>query len=175
MVSAILLGGQVLAPNGPGDKGSFHHVPACSSSAQTGCVVAYSSFDRTPPANAAFGRDPSSSSHVMCVNPAAPAGGRAAITPLFPAALSQLMGGPLRAAVHTTWVGFPGLYTASCERSGSASWLQIDTTRAPGDKRPVVHPFFGAASGLHGTDVNIALANLVSLVAREALAYSRAH
>jgi DUF3089 family protein len=175
LVSALLLGGQVLAPDAPGDRGSFRHVPACATSAQTGCVVAYSSFDAVPPPDAAFARDPARSSHVMCVNPGSLTGGLASITPLFPAALSPLMGGALGFPARTTWIAFPGLYTARCERSGSASWLQIDTTHVARDRRPVVRALFGAASGLHGTDVNIALANLVALVAAQARAYARGH
>ena len=49
MVSALLIGGNV------GD-GDFSNIPACASIAQTGCVVAYSSFSSTPPKDAYFGR-----------------------------------------------------------------------------------------------------------------------
>jgi Protein of unknown function (DUF3089) len=172
LVSAILLGGQVLAGNSAADQGDFAHVPPCASITQTGCVIAYSTFDGTPPPNARFGRDDSASTHVLCVNPASPSGGSASITPLFPANVSQLMGGPLAVDVKTSWVAFPGLYTARCERSGTASWLQIDHKRAPGDRRPIVRPLFGPGWGLHGTDVNIALADLVALVGSEARAYA---
>ena len=69
---------------GPG--GDFSHIPPCSARAQTGCVVAYSSFLTQPPAGAYFGRDSSTldpfagnppTTHVLCVNPASPAGGSA--------------------------------------------------------------------------------------------------
>ena len=101
----------------------------CTSASQTGCVVAYSSFASVPPPDARFGRVKRSSVHVLCVNPGrpgAPAGATAPITPLFPTAVTELMGGPLAAAPATPWVAFPGLYRASCRRTGTASWLQID-------------------------------------------------
>ena len=150
-------------------------MPPCASTTQTGCVVAYSSFDRIPPANARFGRTASAATHVICVNPAAPGGGTAPVTPLFPCADPPLHGrarSPGRART-TAWVSFPGLYTARCERSGTASWLQITRTRVPGDTRPVVRPMFGAGWGLHGTDVNIALGELVRLVGDQARAFAK--
>jgi hypothetical protein len=76
--------------------------------------------------------------------------------------------------VATPWVAYPDLYTARCERSGTASWLQIDRRpTGPGDPRPVVRPLFGAGWGLHATDVNIALTELVGVVRDEAGAYAR--
>ncbi len=179
LVSAILLGGQVLAGNGPAGKSgtagsTLPHVPPCSSTGDTGCVIAYSSFSSTPPAGARFGRDPSSASHVMCVNPAAP-GSLAAepVDPLFPTLVLRLTAGAALAGVSTPWVSFPGLYTARCMRSGTASWLQITRIRVPGDTRPVVRPLYGPGWGLHATDVNIALANLVGVVRTQASAFAK--
>ncbi len=173
LVSAILLGGQVLQGNTTASAGTFTHVPPCDSTAATSCVIAYSSFGTTPPAHARFGRDPSPASHVLCVNPAAP--GTTATTPvdpLFPTLLLSFLGSGA-ASASTPWVSFPGLYTAACKRSGTASWLQITRIDTPGDTRPAVHPLFGAGWGLHATDVNIALANLVQVVGAEARAYAK--
>ena len=88
MVSALLLGGNVTVKKGSDVGGAFHHIVACHAANQTGCVVAYSSFDAAPPANALFGRVRSASAvlagnaavdpklQVLCVNPANLAGGR---------------------------------------------------------------------------------------------------
>jgi hypothetical protein len=46
MVSALLIGGNVLVPKGATVGGDFQNVPACQSAAQTHCVVAYSSFSK---------------------------------------------------------------------------------------------------------------------------------
>ena len=172
LVSAILLGGQVLEGDTAAATGTFAHVPPCSSTTDTGCVIAYSSFSSTPPAHARFGRDASSSTHVLCVNPAAPGSTAAvAVDPLFPTLLVRFMSSGTAASASTPWVSFPGLYTARCERSGTASWLQITRTRVPGDTRPVVRPLYGPGWGLHATDVSIALSNLVGVVGSEARSY----
>jgi len=170
LVSAILLGGQ-LHTGRVSDTGS---VRPCPSAAATGCVIAYSSFANPPPRNAMFGRSRIAGSPIVCVNPARPGSSAALpVTPLLPVAVMQFAGVSGAASVATPWVAYPGLYTARCERSGNASWLQITRTAPPGDPRPAVTPLFGAGWGLHVTDVNIALANLVGVVRAEAAAYRR--
>jgi hypothetical protein len=168
LVSAILLGGQVHAGKSAGD---FSHVPACASRAATGCVIAYSSFDQKPPANAMFGRSRIPGTDIVCVNPAVPGSSATEpVTALFPTAVLEFTGASVDAS--TPWVAFPGLYTARCERSGNASWLQITRTHVDGDKRPVVRATLGPGWGLHLVDVNIALSNLVSVVRAESQAFS---
>jgi len=56
VISAILLGGNVLVHAGLDVGGDFQHIKACTSEEQTGCVIAWSTFNATPPANAIFGR-----------------------------------------------------------------------------------------------------------------------
>ncbi len=56
LVSAVLLGGNVLVPKGGTVGGDFQNIPACQSAGQTHCVVAYSSFLSEPPEGADFGR-----------------------------------------------------------------------------------------------------------------------
>ncbi len=182
MVSALLMGGNVTVPIGKSVGGDFANIPGCSSSGQTGCVVAYSSFDKTPPADAVFGRiatainpfggnDPGTV-EILCVNPAAPSGGKANLQPYFPTSdLGQFSAGAARNfAASTPWVSFPNQYAAHCVNSGGASWLQIDRIGGASDKRPVVAA--GAPTwGLHTVDVNVALGNLVELVRSESAAF----
>lgn len=182
MVSALLMGGNVTVPIGKSVGGDFANIPACSSSGQTGCVVAYSSFDKMPPAGAIFGRvatainpfggnDPGTV-EILCVNPAAPSGGKANLQPYFPTSdLGQFSAGAARNfAASTPWVSFPNQYAAHCVNSGGASWLQIDRIGGASDKRPVVAA--GAPTwGLHTVDVNVALGNLVELVRSESAAF----
>jgi hypothetical protein len=169
LVSAILLGGQVHAGK---HRGDFAHVPPCSSRAATGCVIAYSSFDRMPSVGAMFGRSRIPGTHIVCVNPAVP-GSTATepVTPLFLTSVLQFTGAAVDAS--TPWVAYPGLYTARCEHSGNASWLQITRTHVAGDTRPAVRAEMGPGWGLHLVDVNIALSNLVSVVRAESQAFSR--
>ena len=67
---------------------------------------------------------------------------------------------------------YPGLYTAHCESSGGANWLQVDTTSIPGDQRPVVSDTLGPTWGLHLYDVSLALGNLVDLVRQQSAAFT---
>ena len=173
LVSAILLGGQVHAASGrAGRAGDFDHVPPCTSPAATGCVIAYSSFDRMPPVGAMFGRSRIPGTRIVCVNPAVPGSTAATpVTPLFPTTILRFTGSKID--VTTPWVALPGLYTARCEQSGNASWLQITRKTVPGDSRPVVRPTLGPGWGLHLVDVNIALENLVSVVEAQSRAFAR--
>ena len=52
LVSAIVLGGDVLVKRDRTVGGNFTHVPACTRATQLGCVVAFSSFDQVPPPTA---------------------------------------------------------------------------------------------------------------------------
>ena len=62
MVSALLLGGNVL------DK-QYKHVRPCSKPGQNGCVVAWSMFHDTPPADSLFGRTTVKGEKVVCTSP----------------------------------------------------------------------------------------------------------
>jgi hypothetical protein len=175
LVSAVILGGNVTVPVGRTVGGSFAHIPACTRAAQTGCVIAYSSFAQAPPTHSLFGRPGTGVSalsgsrslsglQVLCVNPAALAGGAAPLVPYF---LTTVGSGP---AVSTPWVTYPRLYAAHCTTGGGASWLQVDHAADPG-VRPVVTQTLGPLWGLHLADVNLGLGDLVRDVAREAAAY----
>lgn len=185
LVSALLLGGNVTVRKGGTLGGDFDHIPACTSAHETGCVVAYSSFTSKPPPNSQFGRTSSDegvgllaprrlspSLQIMCVNPASPAGGTAYLEPYLPSlALTFLPGNTI--SVSTPWVAFPHEFTARCETSGDATWLQISRPGGSGDKRPTLGRLQDPILGLHVLDVNIALGDLVSLVGEQAAAYSR--
>jgi pimeloyl-ACP methyl ester carboxylesterase len=172
LVSALLLGGSV--PVGADDR--FAGFPACRSKTQTGCIVGYSSWSRTPTRNAWEQYVPVSSDHVLCVNPAAPAGGSAAITPIFTWVVPEgLVPGQMTPEPKTLWVSFPGLYRARCVRDGKRSWLLVTRIRHPGDPRPMVQPVLTPDAGLHAADVNIALGDLLALVQSESKAWAAAH
>ncbi|HEY3186121.1 MAG TPA: DUF3089 domain-containing protein, partial [Solirubrobacteraceae bacterium] len=56
LVSAVLLGGNVLVRQGKDRGGDFKHIRACHESSQLGCVIAYSTFNAPVPAESRFGR-----------------------------------------------------------------------------------------------------------------------
>jgi len=183
LVSALLIGFNVTVAVGQDVGGDFQNVPACRSTDQTGCVVAYSSFNQPPPADSGFGRTdtgPRASEmvgknvEVLCVNPASLPGGTGPLQAYFPTTTwGSWPAGRIPANLRATpWVAYPELYTAHCGSSGGANWLQVDTTNIPGDQRPVVSEVPGPTWGLHLSDMNLAFGNLVDLVRQQAAAYS---
>jgi hypothetical protein len=73
--------------------------------------------------------------------------------------------------VHTPWASFPGEYSARCESSGNATWLQVTRVASRADRRPRLSRLEDPSLGLHVLDVNIALGDLVRLVRAQAAAY----
>ena len=177
LVTAIILGGNVEVPAGELVGGTFQHIPACSRLGETGCVIAYSSFPSTPPADSLFGRPGQGVSlqsgqtakqglQVVCVNPAALSGGPATFGAVFPSLLQ---------AASTPWVSYPGLYTARCEQGDGASWLNVSKATGPADHRPTVTENFGPAYGYHAFDLSLAQDNLVSDAAAAEITWTQDH
>jgi hypothetical protein len=181
MVLAILLGGNVQVPIGGDVGGTFRSIPACTSTGENRCVIAYSSFLGEPPPGSQFGRPgqgislmsgqtASTGQQVLCVNPASIGGGSGPLHPYVVGA--YVVGARERLRFGTPWVEFPDQYTASCQSADGASWLQVTVISSAGDRRPVVQETLGSNYGLHLYDVNLALGNLVADVAAAETAHS---
>ncbi len=184
LVSAILLGGNVTVKSGSNVGGVFRHVPGCGSARQTGCVIAFSTFNQTPPSNSVFGRPGAVSNFfgqnrtdlsVLCTNPAALRGGSAPLDTLAPtipfpgtlgAGVNILYNGSPPTA-PTPWVTPQDHYTGQCVQSNGANVLMISPVGSARQLTPVPD----ATWGLHLADVNIALGNLVADVGSESKAY----
>jgi hypothetical protein len=174
LVSAILLGGNVSVPDGKPVGGDFSSVPACTRATQTGCVVAYSSFATTPPADSLFGRSGVAGQHILCVDPTALLHEHGRLHPLLPS--SRLIGAglpgdvaPGSSSVTTGFASYPGSLTAHCSTTAGADVLHVSG-------RVADHPVselqqLGPAWGLHVADVNLALGDLVRLVGDQAKAW----
>ena len=178
MLSAILLGGNVLVKRGKRVGGTFEHIPACRSAGQLGCVIAYSSFDRPPPPDSMFGRSPVASEQVLCTNPAALGGGSGRLDPIFPSrpfARGTLLADALALmnftipAPPTVWASEPGSYSAACATIDGARVLELKPLG--GAQTPASSP--SSIWGLHLLDVNLALGNLVAIVKAQAAAFAR--
>jgi len=184
LVSAVLMGGNVLVPEGELVGGTFKTVPACQVADQTHCVIAYSSFLKEPPEGAFFGREnspllggePNVGKEVVCVNPtllaqngsAGPLFPYASTTP-FPGALGYFQQVPTGS---TPWVASVGEYTAQCHKENGASWLQVNPVGTAYDPTEYVAEELGPDWGLHLYDINIALGNLVKTVAIQSATYA---
>ena len=190
LVSAILLGGNVTVRKGRGMGGIFKHVAACRSRSQLGCVVAFSTFNAAPPADAIFGRgggrfaklfnQPTGPGYeVLCTNPGDLAGNRGvafdSIVPEQPYAPGTLIAAGISILgfavppASTTYVEGRGLFTGRCVRSGGANVLLVQSANGT----PVLNPSPDPTWGLHLLDANVAQGDLVSLVASQAARYAR--
>jgi hypothetical protein len=186
LVSAIALGGNLVVPQGKDVGGDLKNIPACRSDTQHGCVVAYSSFSSPPPVGSLFGRasravrlgggSSQPDMQVLCVNPAALAGGTAPLHPYLPTAtLGTNLAAQDRGSLPkyaTGFVAYPGQVTGTCMDTGGASWLQIDEPH-PGvaGKRVSLAQTLGPTWGLHLLDFNIDQGDLVNLVTAEAASW----
>jgi hypothetical protein len=181
LVSAMLLGGNVLVRKGGTVGGDFQNVPACQTAGQTHCVVAYSSFLNEPPPEANFGRVSSpllgaatseqiANDEVLCVNPALAVQGEAS-GPLLRYESTTPLPGFTAPPGPTPWVSMPGQYTGECKRANGASWLQLTNVGGAEDKREQVAEVLGRPWGTHLQDVNVALGNLVAMTAAQSATY----
>ena len=170
--------------------GDFKRVPACAKPAQTGCAIAYSAFNETPPENSRFGRPVENAAsiafdlptgpgyEVMCNNPAALGGGPAPLrtivrTEPYPGiigALLVLMYGGAPPSAETPWVTPADRYTGECVEAEGANFLSVEPIGSARELNPSPDPSWG----LHLADVNIAVGDLVELVRRQKRAYVRA-
>jgi hypothetical protein len=184
IVSVLAIGGNVLVPQGKDVGGSFAHIPACHDKTQLGCVVAYSSFNQQPPTNSLFARAATAGNlnagvstkgmQVLCVNPAALAGGVGALQPYEPTRtigshlpFTQIAQLPV---FNTGFISFGGL-TAQCRDANGASWLQVTATNKSVYDAGATTQVLGPTWGLHLLDISNAEGNLVSLVSAEAAAW----
>jgi hypothetical protein len=184
LVSAILLGGNVLVKRGRGIGGDFEHIPACRSAAQLHCVIAFSTFDQPVPTPSLFGRprdingvQPQANTAVLCTNPAALGGGSGLLDTISPSE-PFYTGSILSAGIAllgvtfphpaTVWWTIPRAYRASCSSANDAHVLEIRTVGEGQTPKPSPTP----AWGLHLLDANIALGNLIQIVNRQSAAFA---
>jgi hypothetical protein len=176
LVSAVLLGGNITVRAGGDRGGDFQHVRACRRPGQTGCVVAYSTFNAPVPEDAQFGRTSDPALQVLCTNPAALGGGFGRLTPIYPSApfAPSLIGLAVNLALgdlphpRTPWAAFPDAYSGRCSTAGGASVLQVK----PRGGGFAITPSPNASWGIHLSDGNIALGNLTNLIRRQIRAYN---
>jgi Protein of unknown function (DUF3089) len=188
LLSAILMGGNVLVKGNTGIGGDFKHIPACRRATQLGCVIAFSTFDQPVPSDSMFGRPralpgmpaPPTGDEVLCTNPANLAGGSGLLTPIQPSApfapgsTIALGLGVLNYKVPTPSTVFwtaPRSYTARCEDSDGAHVLEVTARDGAQTPSPAPTP----AWGLHLLDANLSLGNLISIVASESKAFAARH
>ena len=197
LVVAILVGGNLQVPAGKTAGATFTSVPLCTASTETGCAIAFSSYPAQPPPDSVFGRPGQGTSlqsgqtakagqQVGCVNPAALNGGNGDLDPYLLTVTQTTQfpidSGRLTEPVSTPWVTYPGLYSASCEHGGGATWLQVTSLAGTSRTRPVVNDDTagnlggtGPAWGYHGYEYWLTLGNLLHDVADQEAAWQSRH
>jgi Protein of unknown function (DUF3089) len=177
LLSALLLGGNVNVKKGGDRGGDFKHIRACRSRRQLGCVIAFSTYNETPPPKSLFGRTKAAGREVLCTNPGALGGGSGKLSPIYatkPFAPS-LIGAEANLAQAglphpgTPWAALPNGVSGHCSRAGGANVLRV----TPRSSAFGVAPLPDATWGLHLLDANIALGNLADLVRHQISLYER--
>jgi hypothetical protein len=185
MLSAILMGGNVLVKGNTGIGGTFQHIPACRHNTQLSCVIAFSTFDQPVPNPSLFGRPtrllgspaPKKGDQVLCTNPANLAGGSGMLDPIQPSApfapgstialgLSVLH--YTVPAPATTYWSQTGAYSAQCENSNGAHVLEITARNGAQTPSPAPTPEWG----LHLLDANLSQGNLLAIIHDEERAFT---
>ena len=170
LVSAILIGANLTVAPGKTTGGAFQHIPLCTSAAETGCVIAYSSFYAQPPADTNFGipgqgigllwgQTQKTGLQIACVNPAQLRSQTNTLDNRF-----QNTSGPV------PYVSYPGLYSGTCQTTQGVTFFNISTappsTAANANIRPLATSSGGW--GLHQYDINLTMGDLVTIVATQA-------
>lgn len=163
LVSAILLGGNVLTRTGSLVGGDFTRTPLCTARDETRCVIAYSTYGRSPAPGDRYGvtpREASSPSRPL------PAGDGYSVACTNPSALGSPATAPLRSRIAGRSVTG---YSGRCTTGSGPHVLQV----SGGDPVPAVAlpQLPNVTWGLHLLDVNIAQDDLVDLVGAQARAY----
>jgi hypothetical protein len=188
VISALLLGMNLPVPPGKDAGGAFQKMPLCHSATQTGCVVSYATFRATapPPANSLFGKIPDQGMIAACTNPASLAGGSGELHAYLNSKGSIINDASAEPGpwvkppqpIDTPFVSVPGLLTAECVSNEHGSYLAVTVHGDPAGPRTsdivgdvVVGGYLLSEWGLHLIDVQVAMGNLVDIVAQESKAY----
>ncbi|WP_280505505.1 DUF3089 domain-containing protein [Nocardia farcinica] len=186
LISAVLIGGDVVVPRGADVGGDFRSVPLCRERGQTGCALAWSSYGQPPPATARYGVTPATPEampvpygpgyEIACVNPASLARNEEATlhtllrSDVRPGAvgLGELAPalGPTPTA-GTPWLRPAQRYRAKCTHIGPAHVLMV----RPEEGAPAPAPFPDPDWGLHTADLALTLGDTVDLVGAQIAAY----
>ncbi len=172
LVGAILPGGNIYVPKGKLVGGMYDHVPVCSKAGEYGCLVAYSTFNGTPPDNPPFAdvgsgywaykipRPSRDEYEVVCANPAE-LSGKSLLTPLIN--MDYLLEPPADGVETKFWNAYPDAASASCDREGTKHWLNVQFAGTPDPFLVAMIPVVASGNNWHVPEVNIAEENLVEI------------
>jgi len=165
LIAAVVPGTSVLVPKGLDVGGTFHQLPLCRTLAQTGCVIAYSSYLENPPLpfNARYGRSNRPDWENACVHPAATDDAQGNLDAALPPGGGDKNVDLIEVA--------DGIVRGQCTRQNGLVYLAISTS-ADGRAEAVNNVLLNTQHrlpgwGLHAIDLNLALGTLVERLGRQ--------
>jgi hypothetical protein len=179
LVSAILMGGTVNVPAGEDVGGDFENLPACRESGQTGCIISFSTYpaDQPPGATAFFGRARGGEGQrALCVDPVSLSGADGVSDAVVPVGQGLSANAEATADIDTSFVRLPGILSAECVEDGEFDYFAVGAA-SDDDQRTVAiegltTEALGPDWGLHLVDANVAMGNLLSVVATQAESFT---
>lgn len=177
MISALLIGGNVLVPQGTTVGGTYQNIPLCTTPGQTGCVITYASFAPDKPATSTsmFGFTAEAGMEVGCTNPADLAGnGGRYQGSYFRKAISNSIFAPdmpLPADLTTAFALYRDLFRGACVAKNGAHYLEFTAEPLGADDKrtpPWRNSVEDTGMGLHLVDYQIPLEDLIQAVSMQA-------
>lgn len=162
-----LLVAAYLAGNPDLGAASFRAIRPCANGAQTGCLVAWSSYGAGYAGARSFGG--SDGGAPVCVNPAAIGGGRGMLDAYLPKPARAPDGDP-------PYVEAVGQLSAECVTDANGAVLRV--TVEPGRYADLLTAAFAHAGraptwGLHVLDINLVQGNMLDLIASQSAAWTK--
>lgn len=180
LLSALLIGGSVVVPDGMDVGGTFKNIPLCKQPGQKGCVISYVSYSKEipPSAMSSFGRHPAAGQSAGCTEPAALAGRagqryRGSYIMLMRKNASLLApdgADKLPSDIDTPFLVYREIFRGSCKRTDTHGYLEIALEPEASDARmpPYRYPSIEPALGLHLLDYALELDDLIEAVRLQA-------
>lgn len=188
LITALLIGGDVLVPTDQKVGETFTTIPVCTSEDEVGCVIAFQSFAKDyPPQSGRFTGGIPIGTDLACTNPANMSGSQVSPAAFeasyFPTSFNfGGLSGTFFTGMSTPFFLYKQFYAGRCVTDPTGSYLEIsypafitDTTRQnviPFDR---VDPgmLLGINFGLHLLDYNFPMGNLITLVDKKAQAMKK--
>jgi Protein of unknown function (DUF3089) len=172
IISAIIPG----TPVGPHSFTSFSR---CRSATQTGCIVNWDAYwSNQPPGSASvFGHVLFGTQPAQCVNPVDLDGGTAPLLPIFSAADTHAFNDPSRdSSIKTPWIELPGIVSGQCVVEDGYGFFAVTSNTQPTDNRVQDLDLLSLPSiGLHESDIDLVMGDLIQLVRQQGASYVHAH
>ncbi|WP_300376090.1 DUF3089 domain-containing protein [Henriciella sp.] len=181
IVSAMPIGYTMYGDDDTGAVGPFE---LCTTKDQTGCLISYVSFrsDFPPPPESRFGVSHTDGRRAICVNPAELSGGdgeldaRLSRAGFFGLENASFVDG---SSIETPYAALPGMLSAECVEGKNHTWLSVTVDGDPSDPRAddISGDVIAQGNtlrdwGLHLIDMNVAMGNLLDIVAAQSETWS---